>query len=376
MVSENDQTNLPPDEANPRRRRPRYSGTHPRKFSQKYKELHPQSFPGIYHHVAAQGRTPAGTHTPVLLAEVMNTLNPQAGNVVADCTLGYGGHAQEFLRRIGPTGGFVGLDVDASQLARTRNRFQGLFQQRPADDALSLQKPALVYLAHSHFAGLGKVMTEAGLSRFDIVLADLGVSSMQIDDPDRGFSYKYDGPLDMRMDTRSSQTAMDVIAGISASELTAALKNLADEPDAQSIADAIVHRRAFQPVARTQQLVDLVLKVKGLTRRQWRNRPQSQRLLQHPAARTFQALRMLVNDELGGLAQFLRIVPYCLRPGARVGVISFHSKEDEMVDEAFRKGRSEGVFKEISDTPIRPDMNEVAANPRSRSALFRWARAF
>lgn len=363
-----------PNDHEPHKRRPRYSGTHPRKFSEKYKELDPATFPHLQKHVAAQGRTPAGTHIPVLVGEVMDLLHPQPGDAVVDCTLGYGGHALEFLRRIGPTGTFVGIDIDAKQLARTHERLLAATERLAADKEAASQWRSRIHLQRSHFAGLGKSMGSIGLSGFDIIFADLGVSSMQIDDPQRGFSYKHDGPLDMRMDDRIARTAADVVAAISADELAVALHELSDEPDARKITDAIVRRRAFRPITRTNQLVDVIFEVKGTTRRAWRERPESQRHLLHPAARTFQALRMLVNDEVAGLTQLLRIAPHCLRAGGRFGVISFHSKEDARVEQFFRDGLATGTYSAISQTPIRPTPAEVASNPRSRSAILRWAK--
>ena len=374
MTTNHSSDEAPSGSPAPRRRRTRYSGTHPKRFNQRYKELDQAAYPDIRGHVRAQGRTPAGTHVPVLVEEVLAALRPQSGNVVADCTIGYGGHALEFIQRIGPTGRLVGLDVDAAQIERTAARLAVLAcpADRPEPAATAAVK-AHVSLHRSHFAGLGKVLSREGLGGFDIIFADLGVSSMQIDDPNRGFSYKYDGPLDMRMDDRLPRTAADLLAQLSVDELTACLFGLADEPHAKRIAERIVRRRAVKPIARTGQLVNLVFEAKGLSRREWRDRPTDQRGQLHPAARSFQALRMLVNDETAGLAQFLRIASHCLLPGGRIGVISFHSGEDRLVDNAFRDGMQAGVYAATVETPIRPTPNEVAANPRSRSAIFRWA---
>jgi len=296
-----------------------------------------------------------------MLNELLSSLDPQPGDVVADCTLGYGGHAHEFLLRIGSKGRFVGIDVDADQLERTRDRLG-------SGDPL----PRLSF-HRSHFAGLGKIMSAEDLAGFDIIYADLGVSSMQIDDPSRGFSYKHDGPLDMRMDDRQLRTAADILARFSSEELYAAFTQLADEPDAKRIAEAVVRRCMARPITRTGQLVDLIFEVKSISRRQWRERPAEQRGQLHPAARTFQALRMLVNDEATGLAQFLRVAPHCLRPRGRMGIISFHSGEDRLVESAFRDGIDAGLYSRASATPESPTPGEIASNPRSRSALFRWA---
>lgn len=355
-----------------RPRRPRYSGTHPRRFEQRYKELEPAAFPEMQKHVRAQGRTPAGTHIPVLLAEVLKALKPQPRNIVADCTLGYGGHALEFIKKIGPGGRLIALDVDTAELRRCETRLKAASGWDHSSGAAAAP-PVQLSFHHSHFAGLGKILARETVAGCDVVLADLGVSSMQIDDPARGFSYKHDGPLDMRMDTRLPRTAADCLARLSLEELAAALTSFADEPQAERIARMIAVRRAMTPFTRTGQLVDLVFEAKGISRRSWRERPPERMGELHPAARTFQALRMLVNDELAGLAQFLRNLPYCLRGGGRAGIISFHSGEDRLVEDSFRRGFDEGLYEATCQNPICPTAEEVAANPRSRSAVFRWA---
>jgi len=300
---------------------------------------------------------------PVLLREVMDALRPRPGDVVADCTLGYGGHAAEFLRRIEPGGRLIGLDVDAEQLERTRQRLAAI-----ATDQVRFS------VHRSNFAGLGKVMAAERLDAFDIIFADLGVSSMQIDDPARGFSYKHEGPLDMRMDLRLRRTAAELLATLPRDELAAALRELADEPDARRIADEVVAMRARRPLRHTSELVDAVLRAKGIphVRQRGDERPAD---AEHPAARTFQALRIVVNDELGGLKALLRIAPYCLRLGGRIGIISFHSGEDRMVKRAFADGLRGGVYSAIADTPTRPGSTERRDNPRSAPAKLRWAIA-
>lgn len=366
MTMDEKSENLPDNNPLHPRRRPRYKGTHPRRFEEKYKELDPASFPELQDHVKAQGRTPAGTHVPVLLDEVLRVLDPKPGDVIADCTLGFGGHSSEFIRRIGTTGILVGLDVDAAQLERTRSRLNELSHHANG-------KSHQIRLHRSHFAGLSKVLAKESIPACDTIFADLGVSSMQIDDPARGFSYKHDGPLDMRVDDRLVRTAADLLATLTTQELTETLHNLADEPDAGKIAELIVQRRATSRLTRTQQLVDIVFEAKRTTRKMWRNRPADQRGQLHPAARTFQTLRILVNDELSGLKQFLRAAPYCLRPGGRIGIICFHSKEDDFVQESFLAGLNSELFSSVASEPLRPAAAEIATNPRARSALFRWA---
>jgi 16S rRNA (cytosine1402-N4)-methyltransferase len=338
----------------PHRRRKRYGGRYPHRPDQRYKELDPERYPGIHEHVRAQGRTPAGTHVPVLLAEVLEILRPGAGQTAVDCTVGYGGHAAEILARLGPAGRLMGLDVDEVALDSARKRL--------AADA------SRIVLRRSNYAGIAKRLAEEDWPPADVILVDLGASSMQLDDPARGFSYKFDGPLDMRMDSRLPHSAADRLRLISEAELAAALEDLADEPDAGAIAQAVVAARLRRPILRTLDLVRIVLDVKGLSRRSISGAGDL-----HPAARTFQALRILVNDELGALRAFLRVVPLCLAPGGRLAIISFHSGEDRIVSQNFRDGVSQGIYSAASDEAIRPGSKEQAENPRSASARLRWA---
>lgn len=357
MVAPSDDRNRSPER---RPRRPRYRGTHPRNYAEKYKERHLEAYPEMEAHLRAKGSTPAGTHVPVLVEEVMACLQPAPGDIVVDCTVGYGGHAREFIRRITPGGRLIGLDVDSEELERTRQRLG------------QVTVPLSFY--RSNFAGIAKVMNQEKLDGFDIVFADLGVSSMQVDNPARGMSYKQEGPLDMRMDDRLQRTAADWLNTLSEDELSRAFWELADEPDHQKIARRVVARRAREPITRTSQLVQLVLEAKGMTTQAWREeRKQSKSASLHPAARTFQALRILVNDELGALRELLRIAPYCLRPGGRIGIISFHSGEDRLVKEAFRAGLHSGAYETAAPDVIVPTVQERHANPRSASAKFRWA---
>jgi 16S rRNA (cytosine1402-N4)-methyltransferase len=342
-----------------RSRRPRYSGTHPKSYAQKYKEHHIDAYPQIEAHLREKGVTPAGTHVPVLVEEVMDSLRPAPGEIAADCTVGYGGHALEFMKRIGPTGRLIALDIDAGELKRTRLRLSR------EDVPMSFHR--------TNFAGIAKVLSNERLDGFDILFADLGVSSMQIDDPERGMSYKHEGPLDLRMDDRIRQTGADVLNSLSEEDIARALWELADEPDHQKIARAIVARRARQPVTRTSQLVQIVFEAKGLDAKTWRRQQLSKSGALHPAARTFQALRIVVNDELGSLKELLRVAPCCLRPGGRIGIISFHSGEDRLVKQSFREGVRTGIYKSTSRDVIIPRPGEIRANPRSASAKFRWA---
>ncbi len=343
----------------PHRRRVRYGGTHPKRFADKYKEHAIDSHPDLQAHLRGKGKTPAGTHIPILVDEIMAALAPAPGSVVADCTLGYGGHAVEFSRRIGPTGKLFGLDIDGGQLQRTGKRLGKLCPDVP------------MAFRRSNFAGIGNVMRRESPEGFDILFADLGLSSMQIDNPDRGMSYRHDGPLDMRMDDRRQQTAADLLNTASEEALSEALRELSDEPDHVALAEQIVAQRQREPFARIGQLVEVVLAVKGLTLteyKQQRQKPGGP----HPAARTFQTLRIWVNDELAALKELLRIAPCCLKPGGRIGIISFHSGEDRRVKHAFADGCRDGLYTAASEI-LTPTRTEIAANTRSTAAKFRWA---
>jgi 16S rRNA (cytosine1402-N4)-methyltransferase len=312
--------------------------------------------------VRGRRSTPLGEHRPVMLDEVLDVLAPRPGSVVVDCTVGRAGHAVELLRRAGPTGRLVGLDLDPENLPGAREH---------------LAATGLPFaLHHANFASLPAVLAAEGLPGADAVLADLGMSSMQLDDPGRGFSYARDGPLDMRMDRSRGKTAAQLLAGIDRDDLARALRDYGDEPDAEYVADLIVAARDRMSLERTAELARLLAneahpRAGG---RPWRLHPAPGRWETHPAARTFQALRILVNRELANLAQLLRVLPGVLRPGGTVALISFHSGEDRLVKAAFREALRGGLYSAISPDPLRPGPAERMDNPRSRSAKLRWAR--
>ncbi len=360
----------------PHRRRERYRGTHPRNFSERYKELGAAPDSEIHAHIRAQGRTPAGTHRPVMVDEVLAALKPQGGHVVADCTLGFGGHAELLLSRIGPGGRLLGLDIDETTISATQARLTALgFGE-------------LLAVRRSNFAGLAKFIGEplwsgerAAVEGFNLIFADLGVSSMQIDNPQRGFSYKHDGPLDMRMDQRIRRTAAEWLAKLSEAELIETLREFGDEPAAEAIAGRIVLRRQRAPLRTTRDLVRCVeeaVGARGAGGRSVEASPDDEAVERtkresHPATRTFQALRMLVNDEMGALAAFLRGLPFVLRAGGRAAILTFHSGEAKMVARALEVGIAQGVYAAISEEGIAPTAAEVRDNPRSRSARLWWA---
>jgi 16S rRNA (cytosine1402-N4)-methyltransferase len=225
------------------------------------------------------------------------------------------------------------------------------------------------HLIHNNFAALPTVLQQLGLEKVDAVLADLGVASPQIDDPARGFSYRRPGPLDMRMDPSRGKPASELVNRMKEAELAAAFLELGDETDAPQIAELIVRRRKVRPITTTQELMAIVCEARDFTI----ERGAGAKL--HPAARTFQALRILVNREMANLERLLNVLPDVLKPGGTAAIISFHSGEDRRVKDAFRDAHRGGIYSEVSHSPIVADEAEQKANPRARSAKLRWARS-
>jgi len=335
----------------PHRRRPRYRGTHPRRFEQKYKELAPERYADTVARVIASGRTPAGAHIPIMVAEVLAALSPRSGDIVVDATLGWGGHARELLARIAPGGRLIGLDCDPMELPRTEERLRSLGFG-----------PDLFAAHRSNFAGLPKVLATESPSGADCILADLGVSSMQLDDPRRGFTMKHVGPLDMRMNPRRGRPASLLIERSDRDTLACLLAENADEPHANVLAAALAGRS----VPTTTDLAAAV-------RQALPTLPEDEQDLS--VRRVFQALRIAVNDELVSLDVLLRNIPSCLKPGGRVAILTFHSGEDRRVKKSFAAGLAQGLYVRISDEVTRATPEERRANPRSKSAKLRWAVA-
>jgi 16S rRNA (cytosine1402-N4)-methyltransferase len=336
---------LPPDNSPRPPRRKRYSGKNPRRFGDKYKEH--RLDPATLQKVIASGKTPAGTHLPILLPEIMEILAIRPGGTAADLTLGYGGHAAAMLTAVQPGGRLIALDVDPIELPRTENRLRALGFP---DNSLTVIR--------SNFAGLPKVLATLEITGVDAVLADLGVSSMQIDNPTRGFSFKTEGPLDMRLNPDRGQSASALLAGITPQKLAALLHENADEPRAFLLAGAL----AGKTFPTTRSLTDALLSLTpdpgeaGDTFR-----------------RVFQALRIAVNEEFTALDTLLRHLPQCINPGGRIAILTFHSGEDRRVKKALAAGLAAGTWSSISENVIRPAPAEQHANPRSSSAKLRWA---
>lgn len=334
----------------PHRRRPRYAGKYPRRFEEKYKERDPQRYADTTAKVIASGKTPAGTHRPIMVSEILEVLDPRPGEIAVDCTLGFGGHARELLPRLVPGGRLLGLDADPIELPKTEARLR----------ALGFGPGALV-TRRTNFAGLAQALAAAEIPKANLILADLGVSSMQLDDPSRGFSTKWDGPLDMRMNPGRGQSAGALLEKIRPAALAALLAENADEPRATDLAAAL----SGMSFAGTRALANAIRA--SLPRL---NREETELTIR----RVFQSLRIAVNEEFSALDALLRQLPDCLKPGGRVAILTFHSGEDRRVKKAFAAGLSSGLYSAISEDVMRPGAAERHDNPRSTPAKLRWAR--
>ncbi len=326
-------------------RRVRYGGKNPRRFEDKYKEHDPARYGDTVAKVLASGKTPAGSHIPILVTESLAALQLAPGMFGVDATLGYGGHALQILEKITPGGKLIGLDVDPLVLPKTETRLRDLGY---AEDSFQATR--------SNYAGLSKVL--AG-SLADFVFADLGCSSMQFDDPTRGFSFKAGGPLDMRMNPSRGLSAAEWLLKISAEKLEHAFIENADEPRAETLALALAGKHFSSTLALAQAVRESV-----------RVSDEDEREL--TVRRVFQAIRIAVNEEFTALDSFLRALPSCLKPGARAAILTFHSGEDRRVKQVMKVGLRDGVFSEISEGPITATPEERRMNPRSSSAKLRW----
>jgi len=295
-------------------------------------------------------------HEPVLCEPLMSILNPQPGAVVVDATIGMGGHARLLAAAIGPAGRLIGLDVDEANLQRAGARLTEAGAEGPH-----------VELIRANFRELSACLAARGLDRVDIILADLGVSTNQLLDPQRGMTFAADGPLDMRLDYRLPRTAADLVNALSEGELSDLIYFTSQERFSRRIAKRICEARREGRIRTTAQLARIVCSAVGLSGQGHRERI-------HPATRTFLALRMAVNQELENLATLLAAAAERLSVGGRVAVISFHSGEDRVVKQDFLDRKRAGVYEVETKKPIRPTSEEVQRNPRSRSAKLRVAR--
>ncbi|WP_418463224.1 16S rRNA (cytosine(1402)-N(4))-methyltransferase RsmH [Frisingicoccus sp.] len=338
------------------KRRVRYSGTHPKKYSEKYKELQPEKYGDTISKVIQKGSTPAGMHISICVKEILDFLQIQPGQKGLDATLGYGGHTLEMLKCLKSQGHIYALDVDPIESEKTKARLARLGY---GEDILTVQL--------QNFANIDKVAEQAG--PFDFVLADLGVSSMQIDNPERGFSYKHEGPLDLRMNPQKGASAAERLKEVSQEELQGMLIENSDEPYAEEISKAVMMRlKRGQKIETTTQLKNVIEEALSFI-------PASERkeAVKKSCQRTFQALRIDVNSEFEVLYEFLEKLPHVLVPGGRAAILTFHSGEDRLVKKSFKQLKKRGVYREISEEVIRPSAEECARNSRARSTKMRWA---
>ena len=337
------------------KRRVRYKGTHPRKFEEKYKELNPQKYQGDVEKIIQSGKTPAGMHISIMVKEILDFLQIKPGQIGLDATLGYGGHTRKMLEQLQGKGHMYATDVDPIESEKTR--------QRLADLGFG---PEILTIKRMNFANIDQVAPE---EKFDFILADLGVSSMQIDNPERGFTFKQDGPLDLRLDPTSGVSAAQRLRELDWEELEAMLVENSDEPYADKIAKEVM--KVFKKrgkIETTKQLAAVIEQALSFL-------PEKERKeeVKKSCQRTFQALRIDVNSEFEVLYSFLEKLPHVLKSGGRVAVLTFHSGEDRLVKKAFRQHQRDGVYSEVCEDVIRPSAEECFQNPRARSTKMRWA---
>lgn len=337
-------------------RRKRYSGKYPKRYDEKYKELNPDKYKDIQDHVKAKGNTPAGTHISIMVDEILEFFDIQPGQIGIDCTLGYGGHTKRMLEKLEGNGHIYGLDVDPIESVKTTQRLRDLgYDEERFTTVLT------------NFKDIDQVVATYG--KADFILADLGVSSMQIDNPERGFSYKLDGPLDFRMDPYHGIPASERLLELNRYEIQDILETYSDEPYAYEIAktlDSFIKSGA--PVETTMQLRNIIKKALSFI-----DEKDQKEEVKKACARTFQALRIDINKEFEVLDELLSKLPDALNPGGKVAILTFHSGEDRMVKKSFKNNYKEGIYASYSRDIIRPSAKECNDNPRARSTKMRWA---
>ena len=337
-------------------RRPRYRGTHPKAFKDKYKELQPELYADVVEKVIQKGNTPAGTHRPICVKEILEFLQITPGQTGLDATLGYGGHTLEMLKCLNSKGHLYAIDVDPIELPRTRERLERLGY---GSEILTIKQ--------ANFSNIDQITSESGPLNF--ILADLGVSSMQIDNPERGFSFKAEGPLDLRLNPSKGISAADRLKTISQDELCGMLLENADEPHSAEIAHAIISAiKKGADITTTTQLQQIIKDTLNFIPEKDRNNE-----VKKSCQRCFQALRIDVNNEFEVLYEFLEKLPAAMAEGGRVAILSFHSGEDRLVKKSFQRFYREGIYREIAPEAIRPSAAECNSNSRARCAKLRWA---
>lgn len=340
----------------PHKRRVRYSGTHPKKFSEKYKELNPERYQDTIEKVIRKGSTPAGMHISICVNEILDFLQIKPGMIGLDATLGYGGHSRKMMECLQGNGHLYSLDVDPIEIVKTTKRL------REAGFDEQIFTPV-----SENFANIDVVAKQYG--PFDFLLADLGVSSMQMDNPERGFSYKQEGPLDLRLNPQSGIPACERLKEMSREEIEGMLLDNSDEPYAAEIA------RAISGSLRKGKAPDTTTQLAALIEETLSFLPEKERKegVKKSCARVFQALRIDVNSEFEVLDAFLEKLPDVMVSGGRIAILTFHSGEDRLVKRAFKQGKKAGIYREIAEEVIRPSAQECAVNPRAKSTKMRWA---
>ena len=345
------------------KRRIHYSGRYPRHFAEKYKELNPEKYGEEIAHVRAKGNTPAGTHIPIMVEEILAILAIKPGERGFDATLGYGGHTMAMLEKLEGRGHLYGGDVDPIESAKTEARIRA-----------KGYGPEIWERRLMNFCEIDKLVEEAG--PFDFVLADLGVSSMQIDNPERGFTYKSDGPLDLRLNQQAGISAADRLREMTQAELVGMMQENADEPYAEEIARQIVRAEKRRPIRTTRELyavIEAALEKVRLQRGADGRQPDRRDVIRKSSARVFQALRIDVNHEYEVLYEFMEKLPFALAPGGRAAILTFHSGEDRIVKKAFKAFHQQGIYQDIARDVIRPSREECYNNSRAHSTKLRWA---
>lgn len=339
------------------KRRVRYSGTHPRRFEEKYKELNPEKYSRDIEHIISRGATPAGMHISIMVSEILEFLDIKPGQTGLDATLGYGGHTRAMLEKLRGSGRIYALDVDPIESEKTKKRLADLGF---GEDILTVKL--------QNFRDIDKVAADAG-KKFDFVLADLGVSSMQIDNPERGFSYKIDGPLDLRMNPQKGKSGAERLQELTYAEIVGMLTENSDEPYAEQIARTIMrYRNKGVYISTTTQLRECITEALSFLPKN-----EQKETIKKSCQRVFQAIRIDVNSEFEVLYEFLEKLPAVLAPGGRAAVLTFHSGEDRLVKRSFKELHRAGVYSDVARDVIRPTPEECVKNRRARSTKMRWA---
>lgn len=338
------------------KRRPRYKGKYPKRFEEKYKELQPEKYQDTIEHVISKGNTPAGMHISIMVNEILDFLKIQPGEIGFDATLGYGGHTKAMLQQLQGQGHIYATDVDPVESAKTKKR---LADQGFGEEILTIRL--------QNFCTIDEIAKEVG--GFDFILADLGVSSMQIDNPERGFSFKTEGPLDLRLNQQSGISAAERLDTISRDELAGMLYENSDEPYCEELAKAITDE------IRKGNRIDTTTKLRQVIEKTLDFLPEKEKkdTIKKTCQRVFQALRIDVNHEFEVLYEFMEKLSGALKPGGRVAILTFHSGEDKLVKRALKEGFRDGIYSEYAKDVVRPSAQECAQNARAHSTKMRWA---